>query len=414
MNGFAKYAVIAAMAGTSAVASAGLLGWRGKDVYIVQLDPAALANQSVAQLSGSLLAAVGADAPFFEYDTVLQGFAVALTDQQLRRLRGLPGIESIEQDRLVQAGASQNNPVWGLDRIDETDLALDNEYSYPDSAGAGVHVYVIDTGLNPDHQEFSGRVGDGQNFVNDGPGGFGGLLPVDALGILLGSGDADPDAWQDCHGHGTHVTGTVAGSQYGVAKQATVHAVRVLNCGGSGAGSAVIAGIEWVAENAQFPAVVNLSLGGGASDAEDRAIRNLFNANVLPVVAAGNDNADACSTSPARAPEALTVASSASNDAESSFSNHGTCVDIFGPGSSIVSASYSSNTGSTTMSGTSMASPHVAGAAALILGETPSLSAADVTATLVSNATVDRIALSPANAGTPNLLINVFPAGNKK
>ncbi|MGJ8670532.1 MAG: S8 family serine peptidase, partial [Oceanococcus sp.] len=362
MKGISQIFTAAVLAAACGSASAGLLGnvlkSPAKEAYIVQFDAERLGLQNVSALTSSVLAGIGADAAFYEYDTVLQGFAAALTDRQRRLLQRNPLIASIEKDRLIQVGATQSNPVWGLDRIDEVANPRDSSYDYVDSAGENVHVYVIDTGLNPDHQEFTGRVGNGRNFVNDGPAGLGGLLPVDLLGILLGGGgDIDPDAWQDCHGHGTHVTGTAAGTQYGVAKKATVHGVRVLNCGGSGSGSGVIAGIEWVAENAQYPAVVNLSLGGGASDAEDQAIANLFNANVLPVVAAGNDNADACSSSPARAPEAITVASSAENDTESSFSNHGTCVDIFAPGSNVVSADYNNNTGSTTMSGTSMASP---------------------------------------------------------
>lgn len=405
----------ALMMGVAATASAGLLGGNNKDVYIVQFNDQLPLGESVSSLTSSVLGMLGMGGALFEYDTVLQGFSAALSPAQVSLLQALPLIKSIEKDRVVQAGAVQASPVWGLDRIDETDRPMDGEYAYVDSAGAGVHVYIIDTGINPDHQEFTGRVGAGQNFVSSGPldgllgGLLGGLLPLDLLG-----GEVDPDNWQDCNGHGTHVAGTAAGTQYGVAKLATLHAVRVLNCAGSGTGSAVIAGIEWVAENAEYPAVVNLSLGGGASDAEDQAIANLFNANVLPVVAAGNDNADACGTSPARAPEAVTVASTASDDSESSFSNHGTCVDIYAPGSSIVSADYANNSGTANLSGTSMASPHVAGAAALILGETPSLNSADVAAALISNATVGKVARSPAGAGTPNLLLNTFPQGNKQ
>ncbi len=400
-----------ALMGASALAQAGLLG-SSQDVYIVQFQPAALAGQSVTEATAAVLELVGAGAPFFEYDTVISGFSAALSPAQARLLAGLPLIATVERDRIVRSGASQADPVWGLDRVDELDLPLDGAFSYPDSAGAGVHVYIIDTGINPDHQEFSGRVGNGRNFINDGPAGLGGLLPIDLLG-LLGGGEVDPEAWQDCNGHGTHVAGTAAGTRFGLAKQATVHAVRVLNCGGSGSGSGVIAGMEWVAENAQFPAVVNMSLGGGASQAEDNAIASLYARNILPVVAAGNDNADACGTSPARAPEAMTVASSDSNDAESSFSNHGSCVDIYAPGGSITSADYSSNNGSTTMSGTSMASPHVAGAAALLLGDSPSLSAGDLTAALLGNATPGTIVPSPASAGTPNLLLNAYPQGAK-
>lgn len=404
----------ACLFGASTVASAGLFSAPvKKDVYIVQLDAAALAGQNVSSATSALLAAVGADAAIFEYDTVLTGFSAALTERQAKLIGKLPLVSDIEKDRLIQVDANQSGPTWGLDRIDETSLPMDNNYSYSGNAGAGVHVYIIDTGINPDHQEFSGRVGNGQNFVSDGPQGLGGLLPIDLLG-LLGSGDVDPDAWQDCNGHGTHVASTAAGTRWGVAKAATVHAVRVLNCGGSGSGSGVIAGMEWVAKNAQYPAVVNMSLGGGASDAEDQAIANLYALDILPVVAAGNDNADACTTSPARAPEAITVASTDSNDAESSFSNHGSCVDIYAPGGNITAADYNSNTGSAVLSGTSMASPHVAGAAALIHGDTANLGAADVAAALISNASSGEVARSPANAGTPNLLLNSYPQGAKQ
>ncbi len=397
----------------SSIASAGLFSRVAEpEMYIVQLDPAAVATQGISQLTSSVLGLVGADAAIFEYDTVLKGFAAPLTELQVGLLANNPLVTAIEKDRLITLDGVQSNPTWGLDRVDETSIPMDGEFAYPAQAGAGVHVYVIDTGINPDHSEFTGRVGNGQNFVSDGPLGLGGLLPVDVLG-LLGLGEVDPDGWQDCNGHGTHVAGTTSGTTYGVAKQSIVHPVRVLNCGGSGSGSGVIAGMEWVVENAQYPAVVNMSLGGGASDAEDAAIQALFDANILPVVAAGNDNADACSTTPARAPAAMTVASSDSADNESSFSNHGTCVDIIAPGSNITSADYSSNTGSTVLSGTSMASPHVAGAAALLLGETPSLSAGAVASALISNATVGKIALSPANAGTPNLLLNVLPEALK-
>lgn len=420
MKGMPRVLGAAVLLAVSATASAGLFGggWLkapSKSVYIVQFDDQALGLTAVTDATSAVLGLIDADAPFYQYDTVLQGFSVALTDRQRRRLQRNPLIASIEKDRVIQVNATQSSPVWGLDRVDEVSIPLDGVYDYANSAGQGVHVYVIDTGINPDHQEFTGRVAGGRNFVANDPLGLSALLPlpIDVLG-LLGLGEVDPDEWQDCNGHGTHVSGTAAGTQYGVAKKATIHAVRVLNCGGSGSGSGVIAGIEWVAKNAQYPAVVNLSLGGAASDAEDQAIANLYNANILPVVAAGNDDADACGTSPARAPESMTVASSASNDAESSFSNHGTCVDIYAPGTDIVSADYSNNTGTSTLSGTSMASPHVAGAAALILGDTPSLSAGDVAATLLSNASVGQIAPSPANVGTPNLLLNTFPQGNKQ
>nr|MBV6630023.1 S8 family peptidase [Oceanococcus sp. HetDA_MAG_MS8] len=417
MKGLLRLTAGATLLGASTLAQAGLFSQSEPEMYIVQLEPSALVGQTISEATAAVLGLVGAEGAVFEYDTVLTGFAAPLTERQVRLLKRLPLVSAIEKDSIVQATGTQNNPIYGLDRIDEYNRPTDGVYQYPASAGAGVHVYIVDTGINADHVEFTGRIGQGQNFVSDGPGGLARLLPLpvplplDIFGLL--GGGVDPEAWDDCNGHGTHVASTAGGTQWGVAKQATLHAVRVLGCSGSGSTSGVIAGMEWVAENAEKPAVANMSLGGGSSAASDAAVRALYNAGVVPVVAAGNDNADACNSSPGREPLAFNVVSSDSQDRESSFSNHGTCTDIIAPGSSIVAASHTSNTGSATLSGTSMAAPHVAGAAALILGETPSLSVADVYSTLLSNATPGKIALSPANVGTPNLLLNVFPEGAK-
>lgn len=387
-------------------AVAGLFDPPDRAMYIVQIDGALLDGGGISAATASLLSGIGAPAAVFEYDTVLTGFAAPLTAREAVALARLPGVRRVERDRPVSTGAVQGGAVYGLDRIDQDDLPLDGRYGYPDSAGEGVAVYVIDTGINPDHVDFGGRVVGGQNFVIDGPLGIGGLLPVDVLGIL-GYGEVDPEAWADCNGHGTHVAGTAAGATYGVAKSATLHAIRVLNCGGSGSSSGVIAGMEWVAENAQRPAVVNMSLGGGASEAQDEAIKALFRHGILPVVAAGNDDADACGSSPARAPGALTVGSTDSEDRESSFSNHGECVDIFAPGTDIESADHSDVTATTVLSGTSMASPHVAGAAAVVLGEEPGLSPDELTERLLDDAAPGRLELSPADGGSPNLLLQV-------
>ncbi|BAS10899.1 extracellular serine proteinase [Arthrobacter sp. Hiyo4] len=259
-------------------------------------------------------------------------------------------------------------------------LPLSGSYTWT-AAGAGVNAYVVDTGVLASHSEFAGRVAAGWTAVADG----------------RGSGD--------CNGHGTHVAGTVAGTTYGVAKAATIVPVRVLDCTGSGFNSDVVAGLDWIAANhaAGTPAVVNMSLGGVASAAVDSALQGVINDGVAAVVAAGNSAADACGSSPARLPAAVTVAASDSADRQASFSNFGSCVDLYAPGVGIVSASYTSNTATASMSGTSMASPHTAGAAALLLSQNPALTPAQVAASLTSNATAG--AITGIGTGTPNRLL---------
>lgn len=250
---------------------------------------------------------------------------------------------------MVEAAGDQGGATWGLDRIDQRDLPLNSNYHY-DYDGSGVTAFVIDTGVRNTHNEFGGRASSGYDFI-----------------------DNDNDS-SDCNGHGTHVAGTIGGSTYGVAKNVNIVGVRVLNCSGSGTNSGVISGINWVKNNAQGPSVANMSLGGGASQALDDAVNAAVAAGISFVVAAGNDNSNACNYSPARAANAVTVGSTTSTDSRSSFSNYGTCLDIYAPGSSITSAWYNSNSATNTISGTSMASPHVAGVAALYLAENPALS----------------------------------------
>jgi serine protease len=248
-----------------------------------------------------------------------------------------------------------------------------------------VHAYIIDTGIRGSHSQFSGRMGNGHTTITDGNG------------------------TNDCNGHGTHVAGTVGGTTYGVAKGVTLHPVRVLGCNGSGSTSGVIAGVDWVTANHQSPAVANMSLGGGASTALDDAVRNSIASGVTYAIAAGNSNANACNSSPARVTQALTVGSSTNADARSSFSNFGTCVDLFAPGSNITSAWIGSDTATNTISGTSMASPHVAGVAALYLATDPTASPATVHAAVVNNASVNK--LSGIGTGSPNrLLYSLFGA----
>ncbi|HCS27652.1 MAG TPA: peptidase S8, partial [Spongiibacteraceae bacterium] len=264
------------------------------------------------------------------YENALDGFVGQMPAAVASLLALDPLVAYVEQDRIVGATATQANATWGLDRIDQENLPLDGNYQFANN-GAGAHAYIIDTGIRSTHNEFSGRLGNGFNTV--GGGGF--------LGI--GGGAADPNDTNDCNGHGTHVAGTVGGTQFGVAKGSTLHAVRVLDCNGSGLNSGVIAGVDWVMANHQKPAVANMSLGGRNSTALDDAVRAAINAGVTFVVAAGNDNADACTGSPNRVAEALTVGSTTASDARSSFSNKGSCVDIFAPGSSIRSAGINSD-----------------------------------------------------------------------
>ncbi len=315
------------------------------------------------------------------YDAALTGFTVQASDRALAGIRNNPHVAYVEQDMTVSLAASgtETNATWGLDRVDQRDRPLNSTYTYA-ASGEGVTAYVIDTGIRTTHSEFSGRATEGYTAINDGRGA------------------------QDCNGHGTHVAGTVGGERYGVAQDVALVAVRVLDCNGSGTNSGVIAGINYVTQNASGPAVANMSLGGGNSSALDQAVRNSINSGVTYVVAAGNSNANACSGSPNRVAEALTVGSSTSSDARSSFSNYGSCVDLFAPGSSITSAWHTSNSATNTISGTSMASPHAAGAAALYLEDNPSASPASVNAALVGAATPNR--LSSIGSGSPNLLLH--------
>jgi serine protease len=316
------------------------------------------------------------------FDRALRGFVARADDAALARLLADPNVAYVEEDGYVSINATQTGATWGIDRVDQRDLPLNSTYNY-DTTASNVHAYIIDTGVLLAHSQFSGRMGNGFDAVTSG-----------------GNGN-------DCNGHGTHVAGTVGGSTYGVAKGVTIHPVRVLGCNGSGTNSGVIAGMDWVANNHVKPAVANMSLGGGASQATDDAVARMTNAGVTVVVAAGNDNGDACTKSPARAPSAITVGSTTSTDARSSFSNFGTCVDIFGPGSSITSAWYTSTTATNTISGTSMASPHVAGVAALYLANNTTATPSQVTTAILNASTPNKVT-SPGTGSPNRLLYSLF------
>src|SRR5687767_10031515 len=321
------------------------------------------------------------------YQRALKGFSVRMPEQQALRLADDPTVAFVEEDGIVSLGTTQTNATWGLDRIDQRDLPLNGTYTYTPT-GTGVRAYIIDTGIRATHTQFGGRVISGFTAINDG----------------LGTNDGN--------GHGTHVAGTVGGSIHGVAKNVTLVAVRVLDSSGNGTNSGVIAGVDFVTSNHQAgqPAVANMSLGGGASSALDTAVNNSINDGVTYAVAAGNESQNACNVSPARAPNAITVGSTTTSDARSSFSNFGTCVDIFAPGSSITSTWRTSDTATNTISGTSMASPHVAGVAALFLETNPTASPATVTAAIINNSTPNKV--TNAGTGSPNrLLFSLLTAG---
>lgn len=350
----------------------------GEYIVVLRDDPAALgASGGVEALSAELAAAHRGEV-VHTYRAALRGFATRMPEAAARALSRDPRVAYVEENGEVSASATQTGATWGLDRVDQRDLPLNQAYTY-NATGAGVNAYIVDTGILTGHTDFGGRASPGYTAINDGRGS------------------------EDCNGHGTHVAGTVGGGRWGVAKGVRLYAVRVLGCNGSGTNAGVIAGIDWVAQNRVLPAVANMSLGGGASQAVDDAIARATAAGVTMVVAAGNENQNACNVSPARAPSAITVGSTTSSDARSSFSNFGTCVDIFAPGSSITSAWYTSTTATNTISGTSMASPHVAGAAALYLEANPSASPAAVTTALTSNSTPNKV--TSAGTGSPNRLL---------
>ncbi|MDQ0940002.1 S8 family peptidase [Streptomyces sp. V1I1] len=342
--------------------------------YIVLLDKKADKQDLAKEYGGKLQR---------NYSSAVNGFSASgLSETEAKRLAADPAVDKVVQNKKFSINATQDNPPsWGLDRIDQADTAGDKKYTYPDSAGEGVTAYVIDTGVRISHKDFEGRAAHGFDAVDN------------------------DDSADDGNGHGTHVAGTIAGAAHGVAKKSKVVAVRVLDDNGSGTTEQVVAGIDWVTKNHQGPSVANMSLGGGADEALDEAVRKAIASGVTFAVAAGNESTDASQGSPARVKEAITVASSTKDDAQSEFSNFGQIVDIYAPGSDITSAWNDSDEGTKTISGTSMATPHVVGAAAVYLGAHQDATPEQVATALTDGATADKI--TNPSEGTPNKLLKV-------
>lgn len=393
----AAVALLATSGATAATAAPASAAPAATSRYIVTLDGG---TADVAATAAGLVHQLGAGDVVATYGNALRGFLVELPAPAAAALAALPGVAGVEADGVVSLDATQPTPPsYGIDRIDQRARPLSGSYGYT-STGAGVRAYIIDTGIHATHVDFSGRVVAGTNTV-----------------------DASPST-TDCNGHGTHVSGTVGGETYGVAKDVTLVAVRVFGCGNSTSTSAIIAGVDWVTGNHQAgqPAVANMSLGGGASAALDTAVRGMIADGVTTAIASGNDGANGCGGSPAAVAEGIVTGATDRNDARASFSNFGTCVDVHAPGVDIISASPSSNTASATLSGTSMATPHVTGAAARYLQGNPGASPAAVQAAIVGAATTGAISgiattctflqnlLGTCTAGTPNRLLYVDPA----
>lgn len=362
--------------------------------YIVVLSEGSADGTLTAQSSGGLIQELGLDPQGITiqniYTQALNGFSAKISAQNLQALRTDKRVKYIEQDSVQHASATQTGATWGLDRIDQTSLPLDRTYTYANT-GSSVTAYIVDTGININHTDFGGRAVWGTNTTGDGQN-------------------------IDCAGHGTHVAGTVGSNTWGVAKGVKLVAVKVLNCGGSGSLSGILNGLNWVASNKTGPSVVNMSLGGGYSSTENSAIANLVSKGITVVVAAGNENQDACNVSPASAPSALTVGATMPSDRRPDYndwgyapdgspqgSNWGTCLDLFAPGHNITSTLNTGTTGTQTMGGTSMASPHVAGAAALVLAANPGYTPSQVSAAILNNTVSGKV--TNAGTGSPNKML---------
>ncbi|GAA0371238.1 hypothetical protein GCM10009092_39490 [Bowmanella denitrificans] len=348
--------------------------------YIVVLKDSAVSpfasSADFVTQSARSAAGVTAGQVTAEFHHSVKGYAITTDAQSIQQLLQRDEVDYIEPVQIFRTTAQQSNPPWGLDRLDQQNLPLSNSYRY-DLNGSGVNAYVIDTGINTSHTQFSGRIGSTVTTVGNSA--------------------------EDCNGHGTHVAGTIGASTYGVAKQVRLNSVKVFGCSGETTSTAIVQGIDWVVANAQRPAVANMSLGGGASTVLDQATNRLIQQGIVTVVAAGNDNSDACSFSPARVSGAMTVGSTTSSDSRSSFSNWGSCVNIFAPGSNILSTWIGGSSATNSISGTSMASPHVAGVAALYLQQNPQAGTSQVAQAIYSNAASGKIS---GTNGTVNRLAN--------
>lgn len=380
----ALMSAVALAAGLQFAVSPTAQGAQIGDLRLAPTETAVSNSWIVVLKDGSTRAADLGVTPQHQYRSVLDGFSATMSKAEAGVLAADPRVAYVEQNQVVRLNATQTNATWGLDRIDQRSLPLSTTYTY-DTTASNVNAYIIDTGIRTSHSEFGGRAVVGTDTVGGGQNG------------------------QDCQGHGTHVAGTVGGKTYGVAKAARLVAVRVLDCNGSGTTAGVIAGVDWVTANAVKPAVANMSLGGGVNTSLDDAVKRSIASGVSYAVAAGNGNIlglpeNACNTSPARVPEAITVGATDNADRRASFSNYGTCVDLFAPGVKVTSAWRTGDTATNTISGTSMAAPHTAGVAALYLSKNPTASPAQVRAALVNNATSGKV--QNALTGSPNRLLH--------